>query len=719
MATTEEIREAYTSQTQGGVRMRQLWSPQDITGRPDARQAMEAFIESNPEAFGQAYEPSAVGAYYTGGGVQYTAGGQVLAEQMPRAAPELQQVTQEGFTTYYMETPTGRVSISPEEYGKMAKEQIMGSRMNVFASARPHTERQLMIEERRRDPLFQTVFFTEKAITGQATTAIIEWGFAKDKEKFAKTQAAQWRVEQTQIMTKLGEGKRAEVTFERTLPVALSAAFMLAPLKMTAPLGKTGGQILLGAGLGVAGVGAMFAAKGWKPVVEYSQPSILGTGIVMIGAGTLMAKSGWEAAFPRPPPEVRVEVLQRGGAMQRIEPDMKEFTGIKKSEIFGTAGKRKFAAESFSDYGAKIGKKEVTGFGQVTTHVKEIKSPTRFGKTVSQKQFFSTIGVDIGDDMIFSQTIHIGTTGDVHGIYMRTAPARDLAKAGIDLTLATGGKDVKAFGTTTRITEWYKGMPTKTVSYMTGEKMIGADITDIGHIQLTPSVSSTTIGGRGGLKTSPKLFTGIAEVTSGVGQSATKDIIKSMTISPPKLAKTYAFAISKPSVKTGTRTSVKTDMLTGLKSKTKTGTRSDSRTAIRQDTSLSTRMDTRTVFGTGLGQFMGGVSATRLDSQIGQRLDTGLALKLDTSISMPSMMPPIAPLAPMPTGFLIPIARMGLEKSDIFKRKRRKVKRLRKKTRPQVSLGGILLKKKGKLKKMFTGIEPIRPLGKKKRKRWL
>jgi len=732
MATVEEIQQAYESQTQGGVRMRQLWSPQDLLYRPDAKEAMEAFIEQNPEAFQQAYAQPAVGAYYTEGGVQYTAGGQVLAEQMPQAAPELQQITQEGLTTYYMETPTGRVSISPEEYGKIAKEHIMGSRMNVFASVPPKTERQLQIEERRRDPWFQRVFFTEKAITGQATTAIIEWAFAKDKEKFAKTQAAQWRVEQTQIMTKLGEGKRMEVTFERTAPVAIAATMIL----VSPVLGKAMGPTLTaGIGGGLVGIGTYFAASGWKPVVEYSQPSTLGAGIVMMGAGSLMVKSGWEAAFPKPPPDVKVEVLQRGGAMQRIEPSRDEFTGIKKSEMFGTAKDRKFIAESFSDYGAKIGKKEVTGFGQVTTHVKEIKQPSiwkamkaritgekppvQFGETISSKQFFSTIGVDIGDDMIFSQTIHIGTTGDVHGIYMRTAPAKDLAKAGIDLTLKEAGKGVKAFGTTTKITEWYKGMPSKTVSYMKGEKLLGADITDIGHIQLTPSLSSTTTGG-GGLKTSKKLFTGIAEVTSGVGKSATKDIIKSMVVSPPKLARTYAFAISKPSVKTDTRMLVKTDMMTGLKTRTKTGTRIDSRTALKQDTSLSTRMDTRTIFGTGLGQYMGSVSATRLDSQLGQKLDTGLALRMDTQhISMPSTIPPITPLTEFPAGIGPILGGIGFGPSDFFRRKKTKIKRLKKTTRPQPSLGGIVLRKKGKLKKMFTGIEPVRPLGKGKRKRWL
>ena len=738
MATVQEIQEAFQSQTEGGAAMRRMWSPQDLLYRPDAKEAMEQFIASNPEAFQQAYAPPAVGAYYTEGGVEYTAGGVTLAESKPQQVQQIQQTTQDGFSTYYMETPEGRVSISPQEYGKMAKEHIMGSRMNVFASVPPQTERQLKIEERRRDPLFQTIFFTEKAITGQATAAIIEWAFAKDKEKFSKTQASQWRVEQTQIMTKLGEGKRAEVTYERTLPVALAGGLILASPIIGPKIGPT---LTAGIGGGLVGIGTMFAARGWKPVTQYSQPSTLGTGIVMMGAGSLMLKSGWEAAFPKPPPDVKVGVLQRGGAMQRIEPDMKEFTGVKRSDIFGEAGKRKFISESYSDYGATIGKKDVTGFGQVDTRVKEIvrpsfwesakaritgtKPPIKFGETVSQKQFFQAIGVDLGDDMIFSQTIHVEAKGsDLYNIYLRTGASKKLAQAGIDLTLKTAGKDLKAFGTTTIITERLTGgLPSMTVSYLKGPKLTGADITDIGHIMLQgPSLSSTTTGGIGTKTTTKTLFIGIAEVSAGIGKAATKDIIKGMVTPPPKLARTFAFAISKPSTTTKLKSLSATKQLTGLKIGTKTGTRIDTRTSLKQDTSLGIKMDTRTMFGTGLGLKMGSISAVRLDTQLGQKLDTGMALKLDTQISMPSTISPIAPLSPFPTGFGGIIGGIGFGKSDFFGRKKRKTKRLRRKYIPEPSLGGIVLGKKGKLKRMFTGIEPIRPIGnKKKRKkiRWL
>jgi len=735
MATAEQLRQDYYEKF-GSTVESALQNPIEYykVPRPD----IYKWLQEHPEVYEVIGRTRPASVVYTEGGQEVWYGGEMIEESKPQQIQQMQQVTQAGVTTYYMETPTGRVSISPEEYGKIAKEHIMGSRMNVFASVPPKTERQLQIEERRRDPWFQRVFFTEKAMTGQATTAIIEWIFAKDKKKFSQTQASQWRVEQTQILTKLGEGKRAEVTFERTAPVALAATMIL----VSPVLGKAMGPTLTaGIGGGLVGIGTYFAASGWKPVVEYSQPSTLGAGIVMIGAGSLMVKSGWEAAFPRPPPDVKVEVMQRGGAMQRVQPDMKEFTGVKKSEMFGKAGERKFIASSYSDYGATIGKRDVVGFGQVDTQVKEIVRPSfwqaakaritgeklgpQFGEIVSQKHFFKTIGIDLGDDFIFSQTIHVEAKGsNLYNIYLRTGASKELAKTGIDLTLMSAGKELKGFVTTTKITEWLidpPKLPSKTVSYLTGEKLLGADITDIGYVMLQgPSSASTTTGGVSTKVTSESLFTGIAEVSAGIGKSATKDIIKGMTISPPELAKTYAFALSKPSVKTDTGTLVKTDMLTGLRTapKTKTATRMDTELGTRMDTGLASRMDIRSMFRT--GTMIGGMTAMRMDTQLGQKLDTGLALKLDTQISMPSMMSPLTPISPIPIGFTGAIlGGIGFGKSDIFRKKKRKTKRLRKKTRPQPSLGGIVLRKKGKLKKMFTGIEPVRPLGKRKRKRWL
>jgi len=120
------------------------------------------------------------------------------------------------------------------------------------------------------------------------------------------------------------------------------------------------------------------------------------------------------------------------------------------------------------------------------------------------------------------------------------------------------------------------------------------------------------------------------------------------------------------------------------------------------------------------------VSPITVSSPITRTRQRQAARQITRQFVSPALVPPSLPRtskAKTPTfrGLGFPSFKFD---TSMFKHKRRKIKRLRRKTIPEPSLGGIVLGKVGKLKPTFTGIEPIRPIGikmgkkrKKKKKR--
>ena len=793
--TKEEMIEAYTSDTEGGVHMRRTFQdPRSPFFQTRDAQTIEAFIQANPDAFGQAYAPPAVGAYYTEGGVEYTAGGVVLAEQKPQPAQISPTITagQEMTTQRVGETELGgiiletrtlsgelfrRETVPPQKWKSMRKEhfarmdpaekeisrlrtvEIISSQPVVEIAGKKYTmkewkEQDRLAYERAKDPMAQFVYSISKPVSIMGAVA---GGIISGAGGIESVQKHWWK-EQVDIQKRLiyEPEKRVGLAFERSAEVTMLGigigAMQVAPM---IPIVKT----FFTTPMGTAAVSTLVFAHGTYQFVGQAPKAVkreitakrgaaiekMGVGIMEMGVGAYGLQKSWQIMYPPKPPKIKVETFQRGRALQRIEADMKEYSGIKKSEIFGTAGKRKFIGESVADYGAEIGKKHVSGFGQVRTHVKEIQQPSfwktmkaritgekipiEFGKTAAGKQFFETFGVDVGKDMIFSETIYAEATGShVYDIYHRTSFGRGLAKAGIDLTLKSMGKELKGFGTTTQITDWLSEppkLPSKSVSYLKGPSLSGADITDIIHIIEGPSLSTTGVGGVSTKITTKTVFTGIAEVGTGLGKIVAKDMIKGIITQPPPPAKTYAFAVLQPP-KADTKIKVisGTKSVAGLKVRTKTKTKTGTRLGTRMGAFMGTRMGIGSMSAFGTRMDTTGLTAIRLDTKLAQRLDTRLGLKMDTRFISPmAMTTPISPLPTIPTGFVFG-GIGGFGAADFFKRKKRKVRRLRRKTIPEPSLGGIVLGKVGKLKPTFTGIEPIRPIGikmgkkrKKKKKR--
>jgi len=546
-----------------------------------------------------------------------------------------------------------------------------------------YEKRQMRIVEKKRlDPTFQTVFATEKIFTGEALVKGIEWIFAPDKPKYVELQRQAWIEEQRQILYKLGTGRKAEVLLERGTPMVIAGALYLLPVKLKGvKLGKLGSGIATGIGLGLTAYGTQQVITG-LPQLMKSEPSTVGSGLLMLGAGVGLTYTGWRGLFPAKPktPKVEVKAVGKGRALHKIDTTDEAYTGVKETDIIATAGKRKFIGKSVSDYMAELeGQKLVRGYGQVETRVGEIKPPSFkerilsiFGRKptpeisdiISQKDIFATKGLVLDQQTIYSQTVHVESAkSNIASIFHRTKEGKSLVKSGIQLVLRSVERaKLKGFETLTRIKEWYHTYPSKTMSIMAGEKFKGADITDISYIiPEQPSEIGFKIF-RPSLKLDQKIIGGVAEAGTELGKQTATKIVKDIISTPSPKVITGITPVVIQTTEQTTRTGLKSDVIAITQAKqiseTALALKKDIRKAVtpREKTELGLRLDTRYGLMAGERPLLATTQAVRQAT----RLDTRLALRLDTRVATrvsPISTPIIIPFTPSPTVIILPPVR--------------------------------------------------------------
>lgn len=158
-----------------------------------------------------------------------------------------------------------------------------------------------IIEEKRKDPIFQTVFAVEKIFTGEALAYGVQYMIYPEKEKLKQEVRAMWTEEQRSILYQLGKGQRGEVLKQRAPPMIASGILYSMPLVLpkvfsVIPL-KLGGAIATGIGSVGMGVGTIQVATGHQKALR-GEPSTVGAGLITMGASAFLIKSGWKMMFP-------------------------------------------------------------------------------------------------------------------------------------------------------------------------------------------------------------------------------------------------------------------------------------------------------------------------------------------------------------------------------------------------------------------------------------
>ena len=653
MATVQEIQEAFQSQTEGGAAMRRMWSPQDLLYRPEAKEAMEQFIASNPEAFQQAYAPPAVGAYYTEGGVQYTAGGTVLAEagvrpKYSRTGSEIIYDEQGNITGY---RGTAEQLTAPAEAG-MPVQQGFSS---IYG---PSTEFSFVTEQRKKtlldigQPLMMqqpspelrpetilsySLFHPTETAMALTTYAL----FPQERRRQRKEEIERitsWSVHMRKEGI-AGIGKQAIFTgveYALWTGAPILPAMILTKAPTLAKVGFT--ALTTTFAIEMFRGGESYLAGGGLPAARRTTAAAFGFG---------MSAAAMKSVFE--PPKIEVverEVLGRYRTGEQVE-------AAELKDVF-----KRGAIEKIHEPTIKT-TRGLTSEGEFLDRAgwEYIISDTPTGLQTIDDEFFDVIRISAaGKYEIRDVDIYAGGKAE-----FPIAPPKPSKMKGEGFDVFKPSKGPK--------TDLSKHFP-KQLDVKLDTKL------DIRPIK----ISTTTVTPTASIKATPFVSLGAIQTTSTTTRER-QDISfmgKQIQLQHPKQ---FEYTISP--VKTKTRVK-------------------------RESISLLSPMK------------MPMISPLTLTAP-SMAQDIKIA---PSQMVSPALMPPISPRtraakAPARGGGLFPSFSFDFPR---YKGKKSKIKRLTRKTIPEPSLGGIVLGRKGKLKRMFTGIEPIRPIGnKKKRKkiRWL
>jgi hypothetical protein len=714
MTTVEEIQQALTSQTEGGAAMRRLWGPGDLLYRPGAKEAMEQFIQQNPELFQQAYAPPAVGAYYTQGGVQYTAGGVVLGQEGIRpkyldAEKEVEIIYDEYGKAVGLKGPGAKITAAastgmPVEQGystiygyPSVPIPIPQKQPSLFDIGQPirmdgtlTTSEMIKIEKQRESPIFQAVFATEKIFTGEAIAKGLEYILAPEREKYLATQREEWLAEQRSIWYRLGKGKRQEVFWERASPMMITGGMMLAPIPLGkwAAAGKTTtifqtqmtGLALTGISGGFLAMGTSEVLTGWKTLFEESKPSTVGSGLITAGFGAMGVKAGWQTMFPMKL-EIPLEDLtpKQRAKYERMMAEAKAFEDVRPpvKELPLAEVKRlpKTARHPLSEF-LKAEKDVIVG-----------------GSLAQRTQLYGKKLKGISDiDLFASKPIESG-----RALYYQ------LKSAGIkDVVLkikreGTIMESSKLFLSGRKTIEFHTHMWRRSFKYLDAPRTTPSGIK---VVDITEQIKRKVVGGTVAGRTKDLLH--FKEIKIGLGS-------KKGTVSYPyyNIMKDVKFVPYVPQVYKGKGYYFKPSVY---------------KPTIYKPTKPYKAPPYKPTATYKAPPYK--PPPTRYKPPY-KKIDVPYIppyKPIDTPYT-PPYKPPKTPIKTPRQPPYVPPLKFKFDFPK-FKGKKSKITRLKRRTRPEPSLGGIVLRKFGKLKPTFTGIEPIRPLGdfrmgkrKKKRKK--